>query len=54
MARYDQVLRLGKGKLRPGIQIKTIGQSNKSSTIVIYEARVVNISNLLVITTAES
>ena len=31
----------------------TCGQSYKASTIVIYESRVVNVSNLLVITTVE-
>ena len=30
------------------------GQSYKATTIVIYESRVVNVSNLLVITTIES
>ena len=30
------------------------GQSYKASTIVIYKSRVVNVSNLLVITTVES
>ena len=36
------------------IQQVSSGQSYKASTIVIYESRVVNMSNLLVTTTVES
>ena len=46
--------REGERKKEKTTKIKNCGQTYKASTIVIYESRVVNISNLLVTSTLES
>ena len=43
-----------KGRIEAEVIKHTNGQSYKAFTIIIYESRVINISNLLVITTVES